>query len=231
MADRLAGRLAVVTGASRGIGRAVAEALHAAGATVVRIARSLEPARVDRRIDLPTDLTDDEVRTRTMDAVLRIGTPDLVVNNAGAFEMAHFEDQTLEGLDRLYQANLRAPFAVAKALLPSMRRAGAGRHVLIGSIADYQAFPGNAAYAATKFGARGLHQVLRAELRGTGVLCTLISPGPTDTPLWDPFDPDRRDDLMSRHQMLRPEHVAGAVLWVATQSPKVEVDLIRLGPA
>ena len=221
----------MVTGASRGIGAAVAAALAAAGATVVRVARTLEPAREARRIDLAADLTDDAERARAMDAVLRLGAPALVVNNAGAFEMAGFEDQTLDGLDRLYRANLRAPFAVAQALLPAMRRAGGGRHVLIGSIADEQAFAGNGAYAATKFGARGLHLALRAELRGSGVLCTLVSPGPVDTPLWDPFDPDHRDDLLSRHQMLRPEHVASAVCWVAAQSPRVDVEVIRLGPA
>lgn len=231
MTAPLAGRLAVVTGASRGIGAAIAETLHAAGATVVRIARSLAPARAERRIDLQADLTDDGQRTRALDAVLALGTPALVVNNAGAFELAPLAEQSLEGLDRLYQANLRAPFAVAQALLPALRRAGSGRHILIGSVADHRAYPGNSAYTATKFGARGLHQVLRAELQGTGVLCTLISPGPVDTALWDAVAPDRREGLPSRHQMLRPEQVAGAVLWVASQDPGVDVELIRLGPA
>lgn len=227
----LAGRYAVVTGASRGIGAAVAAALHAEGARVARIARSLAPARGDRMLDLRADLTDAAALAAALDAVLAEGVPDLVVNNAGAFGLAGFEAQPLEELDRMYRTNLRAPFAVAQRLLPRMRAAGRGRHVLIGSIADHRAFPGNAAYAATKFGARGLHEVLREELRGSGVLCTLVSPGPTDTAVWDPYDPDRRPDLPSRSAMLRPEDVADAVRWVAGLPARVDVGWIQLGPA
>jgi NAD(P)-dependent dehydrogenase (short-subunit alcohol dehydrogenase family) len=227
----LTGRLAVVTGASRGIGAAVCRALGDSGASLVCLARSLEPRDEPARLDLPVDLTDDRARDAALDRVLERGIPDIVVNNAGAFGMAPFERQGLDGLDEMYRTNLRAPFAVARRLLPAMRTAGRGRHVLIGSIADHRAFPGNSAYAATKFGARGLHEVLVEEYRGSGVLCSLVSPGPTDTALWDPFDPDRRDDLPSRAAMLRPIDVAEAVRWVVTRPATAHVDVLRLGPA
>jgi NADP-dependent 3-hydroxy acid dehydrogenase YdfG len=227
----LRGGVAVVTGASRGIGAAVARALREEGATVARIARSLAPADGDGWLDLPADLTDDAARGAALDRVLARAVPVVVVNNAGAFELADLADQPLEGLDRLYRLNLRAPFAVAQRLLPAMRAAGRGRHVLIGSIADHRAFSGNAAYAATKFGARGLHEVLREEFRGSGVRCTLVSPGPTDTPTWDPYDPDRRPDLPDRAAMLRAEDVAEVVRWVATRPAHVDVDWVRVGPA
>jgi NADP-dependent 3-hydroxy acid dehydrogenase YdfG len=112
-----------------------------------------------------------------------------------------------------------------------MRRRGSGRLITLGSIADHRAFPENAAYSASKYGLRGLHEVLREEYRGSGVLCTLLSPGPTDTPAWDPVDPDHREGFTPRAKMLRPEDVAEAVLWVATRPPHVDVDWIRLGPA
>jgi NAD(P)-dependent dehydrogenase (short-subunit alcohol dehydrogenase family) len=227
----LEGRYAVVTGASRGIGAAVAAALRAEGAVVARIARSLAPAGDARGLDLRADLTDDAQCAAALDAVLARGTPHLVVSSTGAFALAPLEDQPLAGLDAMYRANVRAPFAVARRLLPAMRAGGGGRHVLLGSIADYRALPGNTAYAATKFGARGLHEVLREEFRGSGVLCTLISPGPTDTPLWDPLAPDAREDLPSRAAMLRPGDVAEAVRWVATRPAGMDVGLIQLGPA
>ncbi len=107
---------------------------------------------------------------------------------------------------------------------------GRGRIVTIGSVADYRTFPGNAAYGASKRGLRALHEVLQEELAGTGVRATLISPGPTDTRLWDPLDPDRREDLPGRASMLQPNDVAEAVLFAVTRPDRVTVDVLRLQP-
>jgi len=227
----LAGRLALVTGASRGIGRAIAASLLAEGARVIRVARSLEPRVAEREVDVAADLGGDEGIALVVAAVGDHGVPDLVVSNAGGFALGPLEAEPAATLDALYRVNLRAPYALARALLPRMRERGGGRHVLIGSIADHRAFAGNAAYAATKFGARGLHEVLREEYRGSGVLCTLVSPGPVDTPLWDPVDPDARIDLPNRRSMLRLEDVAAAVVWVATRPPRVDVATVQLEPA
>jgi NADP-dependent 3-hydroxy acid dehydrogenase YdfG len=90
--------------------------------------------------------------------------------------------------------------------------------------------PENAAYAASKYGLRGLHETLAAEYQGTGVRLTLVSPGPTDTDAWEPFDPDRREGFPTRAQMLRPADVADAILFVATRPPHVLIDWLRLGP-
>jgi NADP-dependent 3-hydroxy acid dehydrogenase YdfG len=102
--------------------------------------------------------------------------------------------------------------------------------VTIGSVADHAGLPENAAYAAGKYGLRGLHETLLAEYLGTGVRLTLISPGATDTSIWDPFDPDHRPGFPSRSAMLRPADVAEAVLFVVTRPPSVQVDWLRLGP-
>jgi NADP-dependent 3-hydroxy acid dehydrogenase YdfG len=106
-----------------------------------------------------------------------------------------------------------------------------GCFISIGSVADHVGFPENAAYAASKYGLRGLHETLLAEYRGRGVRLTLISPGPTDTAVWDPLDPDHREGFPPRARMLRPADVADAVLYVTTRPPHVQVDWLRLGPS
>jgi NAD(P)-dependent dehydrogenase (short-subunit alcohol dehydrogenase family) len=98
-------------------------------------------------------------------------------------------------------------------------------------VADHVGFPENSAYAAGKYGLRGLHETLAAEFRGSGVRLTLISPGPTDTAIWDPFDPDRRPGFPPRAAMLRPEDVAEAIVFAASRPDRVQVDWLRLGPA
>lgn len=228
----LAGKVAVVTGASRGIGLAVATALEGAGARVARVARSLERARTSTRLDAPCDVTDEGQVHALFDTVrVAFGIPDVVVNAAGAFLLRRFEETGAADLAAQLAANLQGPFIVARAFLPAMRARGSGRLITIGSIADHKALPENAAYAASKFGLRGLHEVLREEYRGSGVLCTLLSPGPTDTGVWDPVNPDARPGFTPRGDMLRPADVADTVLWVACQLPRVDVNWMQIGPA
>jgi len=232
MTGPLAGRVAVITGASRGVGAAVSCALSGAGATVVRLARSLGDRTEAWGRDLRCDVADEaQVADAASRILAEIGVPSVLVNNAGSFLLAPLAATTAGQFDAQVAVNLRAPFLVARALLPAMQAAGGGRHIVIGSVADHLAFPENAAYAASKFGLRGLHEVLRAEYHGTGILCTLVSPGPTDTTLWDPFDPDARPGFVPRRRMLHPEDVAQAVAFVATRPPHVDVDWLRLGPA
>ena len=227
----LAGQVAVVTGASRGIGAATAAALAKAGARVVRVARSLQSGTHDGFADYPCDLTDPGAWKAASARILTdVGVPEIVVSNAGAFVLKLLHETAQEDFDAQLDINLRAPFAVARALLPAMRAAGRGTFIHVGSIADHSAFPENAAYAASKFGLRGLHEVLVAEYRGTGVRLSLLSPGPTDTDVWDPVDPDRQPHLPDRASMLRPADVAEAVLFLATRPAHVHVDWLRLGP-
>jgi NAD(P)-dependent dehydrogenase (short-subunit alcohol dehydrogenase family) len=229
--SNLAAQVAVVTGASRGIGAATAAALASAGARVVRVARSLPKAAPGQYLDVPCDLTDPGAwRTASTRILADAGVPSIVVSNAGAFTMKLLHETTQEDFDAQLDINLRAPFAVARALLPPMRAAGRGTYIHVGSVADHSAYPENAAYSASKFGLRGLHEVLVAEYRGTGVKLSLLSPGPTDTEVWDPVDPDHQPHLPNRASMLRPADVAEAVLFLATRPPNVHVDWLRLGP-
>ncbi|HYF38138.1 MAG TPA: SDR family oxidoreductase [Gemmatimonadales bacterium] len=229
--SRLEGRTAVVTGASRGIGAAVAERFAAEGARVIRVARTLESGTRGNVQDVVCDLTDPDQVSRMADGLLgRQGVPDIVVSNAGAFLLKPLEITSVSELELQLAINLKAPFAVARAFLPAMRKAGRGSFINVGSVADHTGYPDNTAYAASKYGLRGLHETLVAEYRGTGVRLTLVSPGPTDTSVWDPVDPDRREGFTPRAGMLRPEDVAEAILFVATRPEHVHIDWLRLGP-
>ena len=119
------------------------------------------------------------------------------------------------------------PFALVSALLPSMRARGDGHVVTIGSVADRVIFPGNAAYSASKYGLRALHEVLRAELRGSGVRATLISPSAVKTALWDRIDPDNQPGFTPRAEMLTPAAVADAVLYAILAPASVNVQPSR----
>lgn len=231
MTGPLAHRTVLLTGASRGIGAATAKMLAELGARLVRISRSPMP-ELAGAIDFQCDLADARSRGETLARIASdLGTPDAIVSNAGAFLLAPVEETSDDLLREQVAINLEAPFAIARTFLPLMRERGAGRHILLGSISDTRAFPGNAAYSASKFGVRGMHEVLLEEYRGTGVLCTLISPGPTDTTVWDPFDPDQREGFTHRVDMLRPHDVADAVAWVLTRRAGVAVESLRINPA
>ena len=250
-AHPLAGRTALVTGASRGIGREVALRLAEEGAEVHALARSgdalaalareartgrnsrgngggadgigsVEPMVCDLQDDASVWLALDEMTERSG------GPPDMVVNAAGVFGIAPLREETVNAVDAQVAVNLRAPFLIVRTLLPAMLDRGSGVIVNIGSVAGRKAFPGNGAYSASKFGLRGLHEVLVEELRGTGVRAVLVEPAATDTRLWDPLDPDRDPALPSRSEMLAAGDVAEAVLFALTRRPGVTLPSLRI---
>jgi NADP-dependent 3-hydroxy acid dehydrogenase YdfG len=230
----LTGRVALVTGGSGGIGEAVARLLRGAGAWVGVVARRAGPlervAAATGAIALPADTADPAaVAALVAETARRAGRPaDLLVNAVGAFSLAPVAGTEPAEFARLLAANLTSPFLMARALLPGMLAAGRGHIVTVGSVAGRVAYAGNGAYAASKFGVRGLHAVLDVELRGTGVRATLVEPAATDTGLWDTIDLDRHQGLPERAAMLRPERVAEAVLWALTAPDEVAVHNIMV---
>ena len=224
-------KLALVTGASRGIGLAVAEALRASGMHVVRVARSLAPASAERRTDIPCDVTRPEDVDRALTRVEHdLGVPDVLVNNAGIFFIKPLADTTPADFTAALATNLTAPFLLARRVVPQMVARGNGHLVTIGSISDYIGFSGSTAYAATKFGLRGMHEVIRQETAKTGVRTTLVSPGPVDTQIWDAVDPDSKPGFTKRKDMMRAEDIAAAVVYAVTQPERIAVTEIRLLP-
>lgn len=231
MSGALTERIALVTGASRGIGLAVADELRAAGAHVIRLARSLTDGSADRQTDIRCDVTVAADVARAVSTVLtETGVPDIVVSNAGIFFIKPIEQTTPAEFAQTLAVNLTGPFLVARAFVPRLVERGSGHLVTIGSISDHIAFTGSTAYAASKFGVRGMHEVIRAETAKTGVRTTLVSPGPVDTDIWDPVDPDSKPGFTKRKDMLRPEDVAEAVLFAVTRPARVAVTEIRLLP-
>jgi len=237
MADELKGKTALVTGASRGIGLAVARALVEAGAWVGMVARTHdELARVAEEVGghaIPTDVTSPAAVHRLAGYLTELlgDVPDVLVNSAGAFSLAPLAETDPDDFERQVAVNLRGPFLTIRAFLPPMLARGSGHVVNLGSVAGRTAFPGNAAYGASKFGLRGMHEVLAQEIRGTGVRATLVEPAATDTPLWDPLDPDARDDLPSRGRMLSPGDVARVVLFAVSQPAGVELPVVSVQSA
>ncbi len=221
----------MVSGASRGIGLAIADELRAAGAHVVRLARSLVDAEAERRTDVRCDVGDPASVGRMAKRVLEAhGAPGILVNAAGAFLVKPLAETTADEFRAQLDANLLGPFLVLRAFLPAMVQKGGGLVITVGSVADHEAFAGNAAYGAAKSGLRGLHAVLERELRKSGVRATLVSPGPVDTAIWDAVDPDATPGFTPRKLMLKPEDVAEAVLFVATRRDGVHIPELHIEP-
>ncbi len=235
----LAGRHALVTGASHGIGLEIARALTGAGARVAMLARSAARLR-DRAAELGAgalpircDVTD-AAQVRSAAAAVREAfgdAPDIIVNNAGIFQPEPLEVMSIERFEETVRIGLVAPFLVLHEFLPRLRERASGHVVTIGSVADRTIYPENGAYSATKFGARAMHEVLRAETRGTGIRATLISPGPTDTPIWDAIEKAGTGRFPRREQMMPAAAVADAVLFALRAPRGVNVDELRLTPA
>jgi NAD(P)-dependent dehydrogenase (short-subunit alcohol dehydrogenase family) len=183
-AMELAGRTALVTGASRGIGRATALELARLGARVVVTSRSAErledTAKLVREAGAATLVQVGDLRERAfLDALFAAcGTVDLLVNNAAAFaRYAPLEQLSREQLDDVLATNLRAPLELCSRVLPGMKARGFGRIVNVGTIAGEVGADGQAAYSASKSALLGLTRSIAAESATSGVTCNLVEPG------------------------------------------------------
>jgi NADP-dependent 3-hydroxy acid dehydrogenase YdfG len=157
------------------------------------------------------------------------GAPDIIINNAGIFRVGRIESMEHGMFTAVLNTNLLGPFRIIRGFIGDMQRRGTGHFVTIGSIADRHIFVENGAYAPAKYALRALHEVLREELRGSGVRATLVSPGSVDTAMWDgiTFGGDDRvvpDDT----KRLGADDVAAAVLYALSQPTSVNIDELRL---
>ena len=230
----LDGRRVLLTGASGGIGLAIARTLHGRGATVVASARREEVLERlcgelgDRCEALPADLAE---RAEVASLPERAGTVDVLVANAGLPASGPLDGFDAGEIDRALDVNLRAPIQLARALLPAMVERGAGHLVLVSSLSGKVASPGSALYSATKFGMRGFAHGLREDLTGTGVGVTVLLPGfIRDAGMFH----DSGATLPALVGTRTPEQVAEA-LARAIERGRLEVDVaplpLRLGAA
>jgi NAD(P)-dependent dehydrogenase (short-subunit alcohol dehydrogenase family) len=191
----LAGRHAVVTGASRGIGAAIAAELVRLGADVTLIARSPQPlsaltktlARGNTRVrDVAADVTDEEAATRALaDAASALGAPAILVNTAGGADSAPFAKTDPALWRRMIDLNLTSAYLCTRAAAPAMIAAGWGRIVNVASTAGLRGYGYVSAYVAAKHGLVGLTRALALEFARTGVTVNAVCPGYTDTPMLD----------------------------------------------
>lgn len=227
----LAGQVALVTGASRGIGRGVALALARAGAEVALAARTVPDleevaAKVEalgrRALVVPADVRDDRSVGVMVEAALdTFGRLDILVNNAGLGHFGPIEDLSIEQFDEMLGVNLRGPFLCARAVVPAMKRQGSGTILNIASVAGLVANPKLSGYNASKFGLMGLSESLMLELRHAGIKVAAICPGSTATDFAGGRDPADR---------LTVDDVAHAALAILTAGPNALLSQIHLRP-
>jgi NADP-dependent 3-hydroxy acid dehydrogenase YdfG len=236
----LTGKIAWITGAGTGIGRATTLALAAAGAKVALTGRTLATleetaalVRADGGIALiaQADVTDpDAVAAAHEVVVTRLGDPHILVNNAGWNETKrHWKDLTPESVQRLVAGNLTAPFLVTLTVLPAMRARRDGVLIHIASISATTVFlPSGPVYTAAKYGARAMSQTLNAEEGIHGIRSICINPGEVVTPILDKRPTKPTPEQLSL--MLHAEDIAAAVLFCATLPPRAVVTDLTLMP-
>ena len=225
---QLDGKVALITGAGRGIGRGIAKGLAAEGADLVLAARTAEQLRsaaeeltaAGRQVlPMPTDVTDEGQVAKLFAAALeRFGRLDVLVNNAGAFDGGPLDQLSVEAWDKVIAVNLRGPFLCTREALRIMKRQGGGRIINIGSISAQRVRPRSAPYSTSKHGLWGLTQVTALEGREYGVTCGCLHPGNTRV--------GRRasgSTAMDAEPMMEVDELAKAAVLMATLPPHVNM--------
>lgn len=227
------GKVAVVTGAGRGIGRAIALELSRMGARVALVARTVsqleETAKLSEGVGrvFPADVRKrDDVQKVLEQVSSTFGPVDILVNAAGVGVFGQVVDFSDADYDLMLDTNLRSIFMSCRSVLPSMMAQGRGDIINIASIAGKVGSATRAVYCASKFGVVGFTQSLAEEVRQHGIRVSVICPGSTDT--YFSSDPNREGK--ARNKMLAPSDVAHAVRMLVTQEPNSFISEIVLRP-
>lgn len=233
--ETLAGRKAFITGASAGIGAALARTLTAAGAQVVLAARRVEriqllASELAGAEAVPLDVRD----AAAVEAAIHAADPDLVVAGAGlALGTESLQDGDPDDWSVVLDTNVKGVLHVLRAALPGMIRAKGGDLVLLGSVAGRQVYPGGNVYNASKFAVRALYEALRLDAGGHGVRFTTVDPGMVETEfslVRMRGDAGRAQAVYEGMRALSPEDVADAVLYAVSRPAHVNIGEIVLWP-
>lgn len=235
MAD-FTNQIAVVTGASSGVGRAIALALAGQGATVCLVGRKLAALQAlsggagsARFFSYQVDLTkDEEIHDLAARLQRDVGFIDLLVHSAGVIALGPIEEAPVEDFDRQYRTNVRGPYVLTQALLP-MFRGSQGEVVFVNSSIGLSARAGTGQYAATKLALKAIADSLRAEVNGDGRRVLSIFLGRTATPMQQTIH-DREGREYHPELLLQPEDVAAMVLNAVSLPRTAEVTDINIRP-
>jgi NADP-dependent 3-hydroxy acid dehydrogenase YdfG len=225
----LQGKVALVTGASGGIGAAVARRLHEAGASVGLLSRSGDDLGLESALGLTCDVRDRIAVSAAADAVVeRLGRLDVVVANAGVGAYGSFLELDPEQLEAMIDVNLKGTLYTAAATLPHLIAAGEGDFIALASVAGLRAFPGEAVYNASKFGQLGFTRALDHELRERGIRATCICPGGVKTDF--AIGAGREEGDPERESLLTADEVADVVLFTVTRPRRMRILTTSLRP-
>ena len=236
MTTKLTGKVALITGASAGIGQACARTLAQEGAHLVLTARRQE--RLDQlkreaektgteAISVIGDAREESTAIKTVEAATQaFGRIDILINNTGMGNYKNLIDTTAEEYDDLMDTNVRSTFLFTRHTVPVMLKQKQGTILMISSMAGIYGFAGEAVYCATKFAQVGFAQALDKELRTQGIKVGVICPGGVKTEF--ALGRGRTQESVSQSNMLDPEDVAGAVLLACTQAPHSRIIEIQM---
>lgn len=234
----ITGKVAVITGASRGIGRASVLALAREGVHVIATARSeselnevVKEAKslgVRAKAVVADATSKADVDRVKQEALAEFEQIDILVNNAGVARYASLLEHTVEDYDWMMNTNMRSTFLFTHAFLPEMVERGNGSIVTVSSQAGYRGFPNEAVYCATKFAQVGFCQALDGEVREKGVKVSVIAPGGVRTTF--AFGTGRTEETPALSGMIEAESVADAVVFATKQDPKSRILVIGMRP-
>jgi len=233
MTKQLASKVAIVTGASRGIGRAISVALAQEAATVVLAARSIRKLQetADQVTEaggkaeiVVTELTEEEsIKNLIKTTGEKFGRLDILINNAGVTHSAKLEQTTTENWERCMQVNARAPFILCREALGLLRKSEAGYIINIASVVGVKGYPLQSAYTSSKHALRGMTISLAEELKGSNIRVHLLCPGGVDTELVQKVRPDIKKD-----ELMQPEEIAELVLYLVTHKGNAVIDELHI---
>jgi NAD(P)-dependent dehydrogenase (short-subunit alcohol dehydrogenase family) len=218
----MSGGVGFITGASRGIGAAVARRMHAAGASLGLASRSGDDLGLEGVAAARCDVRDpSQVQAAVAATVERFGRLDWVVANAGIGAYGPFLEMEPAMVDAIVDVNLKGTLHTARAALPHLLAAGGGDFVSLASVAGVRAFPGEAVYNASKFGQVGFTRALDHEMREHGVRCSVVAPGGVHTDF--AIGEGREEGMPELEGMLGPDDVAEVVEFVLTRPRSMRI--------
>ena len=238
MAGKLSGKVAIITGASSGIGEASAKVLAAEGAALVVTARREDRLKKlageinalgTRAVYVTGDASEEETVKKTIQAAIdNFGRIDILLNNAGMGIYKDLVDTSLQDYDQMMNINMRSGFLFTRYTVPHMIKQGDGIVLMLSSMAGVYGFEGEAVYCSTKFAQVGFAQALDRELRAKGIKVGVICPGGVKTEF--AIGTGRTEEGIAKSGMLEATDVAGAVLLACTQSPGSRIIEIQMRP-